>query len=60
MKTQLESMLMKPNPIIENEVQLNYEKNVKIEQLRKLMRIYKNKNKEMYIPIHREYFDLIR
>jgi hypothetical protein len=60
MKNQLEIQLMKPIKEIEFETQLNYERIERIEQLRKLMRIYKRKNKEIYKSIHREYFDLIR
>ena len=51
---------MDPNRELEFEIQLNYEKCVRIEQLRSLMKIYKRKNRELYKKIQREYFDLIR
>jgi hypothetical protein len=60
MKTQFEMQLMKPNQIIENEVEINFERNVRISTLKTLMRIYKVKNKEIYKSLHREYLELIR
>jgi hypothetical protein len=60
MKTQFESMLLNQNKIIENETLQNYEMNVRISMLRKLMRIYKTKNKEIYKSLHREYLSLIK
>lgn len=60
MKTQFEMQLMKPNQIIENEVQINYELNNRISQLKTLMRIYKRKNREIYKSLHRDYLSLIR
>jgi hypothetical protein len=60
MKTQFEIQLMNPNPIIENEVELNYEKELRIANLRSLMRIYKRKNREVYKSLHREYMELVR
>jgi len=60
MQKQFESMLLKTNQIIENEVQINYEKNLRISQLKTLMRIYKVKNREIYKSLQREYMELIR
>jgi hypothetical protein len=60
MQNQLGIKLMKPNQIIENEVEINYELNNRISQLKILMRIYKTKNKEIYKSLHREYLELIR
>jgi hypothetical protein len=60
MQKQFESMLLKHNQIIENEVQINYEKNLRISQLKTLMRIYKVKNREVYKSLQREYMELIR
>ena len=57
---QFESMLMNPNPIVEFETIHNYEKELRIANLRTLMRIYKKKNKEIYKSLHREYLELIR
>jgi hypothetical protein len=60
MQKQIEIKLMNTIREIEFEIQLNYEKCVRIEQLRNLMKIYKRKNRELYKRIQREYFDLIR
>jgi hypothetical protein len=60
MKNQFESMLLKTSPVIENEVEINFERNVRISTLKTLMRIYKAKNKIIYKSLQREYFDLIR
>ena len=60
MQKQLESMLLKINQVIENEVIQNYEMNIRISQLKMLMRIYKVKNKEIYRSLHREYMSLIK
>jgi hypothetical protein len=60
MKTIQLNQLMDPNRELEFEIQLNYEKCVRIEQLRSLMKIYKRKNRELYKRIQREYFDLIK
>jgi hypothetical protein len=60
MKTQFEIQLMKPNQVIENEVEINFERNVRISQLKMLMRIYKTKNKIIYRSLHREYMSLIK
>jgi hypothetical protein len=60
MKTQIEMQLMKPNQIIENEVRINFERNVRISTLKTLMRIYKVKNKEIYKYLQREYSELVR
>jgi hypothetical protein len=57
---QFEIQLMKPSQVIENEVIQNYEINVRISNLRTLMRVYKTKNKEIYKSLHREYMELIR
>ena len=57
---QLEIQLMKPNPIIENEIIQNYEKELRIANLRALMRIYKRKNVEMYKIVQSEYLALIK
>jgi len=51
---------MKPNQVIENEVEINFERNVRISQLKMLMRIYKTKNKIIYRSLHREYLSLIK
>jgi hypothetical protein len=60
MKTQFESMLLNQNKIIENETLQNYEMNVRISMLRKMLRVYKVKNKIIYKSLHREYMELIR
>ena len=60
MKTQFESMLLKINQIIENEVIQNYEKELRISELKTLMRKFKEKNVEKYRSLHREYLELIR
>jgi len=60
MQKQFEIQLMKPNQVIENEVQINYELNNRISQLKMLMRIYKTKNKIIYKSLHREYLELIK
>ena len=60
MKTTRLNQLMNPNRELEIEVQLNYEKCVRIEQLRNLMKIYKRKNRELYKRIQREYLSLIK
>jgi hypothetical protein len=57
---QLESMLLNQNKIIENETIRNFEVELKISTLRKLMRIYKRKNREIYKSLHREYLSLIK
>jgi len=60
MQKQIEVKLMNPIREIELETQLNYEKNLRISQLKTLMRIYKVKNKIIYKSIHREYLELIK
>ena len=60
MKTQFGSMLLKQNPLLENEVRLNYEKEYRISELKILMKKYKCKNKEIYKSLHREYLELIK
>ena len=60
MKTQFESMLLKQNPLLENEVIQNYEKEYRISELKILMKKYKCKNKEIYRSLQREYLELIR
>ena len=57
---QFEIQLMKPNKVIENEVEINFERDVRISQLKMLMKIYKVKNKEIYKSLQREYLELIR
>jgi hypothetical protein len=54
------NQLLNQNRELEFEIQLNYEKCVRIEQLKNLMKIYKRKNRELYKRIQREYFDLVR
>ena len=51
---------MKPNPTIENETIQNYEKELRIANLRTLMRKFKVKNIEIYKSLHSEYLSLIR
>jgi hypothetical protein len=57
---QYESMLLKPNQVIENEVEINYELNNRISQLKILMRVYKTKNKIIYKSLQREYLEIVR
>jgi hypothetical protein len=57
---QFEIQLMKPVKEIENEVQLNYEKEYRIYTLKILMKKYKARNIEIYKSIQQEYLSLIR
>jgi hypothetical protein len=56
----MKTIQLNQNSDLEFEIQLNYEKCVRIEQLRNLMKKFKNKDKELYKRFQREYFDLIR
>jgi hypothetical protein len=60
MKTQIESMLLNPKIELINETIMNYNRECRIEYLKKRMRVYKAKNRELYKMIQREYLDLIR
>jgi DNA repair ATPase RecN len=60
MKANQLNQLLNQSRELEFETQLNYEVNVRIDQLRTLMRIYKKKNRELYKYLNREYLELIR
>jgi hypothetical protein len=60
MQKQFELMLLKDNKVIENEVIQNYEMNIRISQLKTLMKKYKIKNIELYKSVQQEYLSLIR
>ena len=60
MQKQFELMLLKANQVIENEVEINFERNVRISQLKTLMKKYKIKNIELYKSVQQEYLSLIK